>query len=170
MDSGSNPSARSPSFRSPFWPKMAIKPSTATMTGKINGAPKSIMVTSRPQKRLLAKARASGMAKTTESAADSAACISVKRSAAHSAGPNRAEEPAFSQTAISGAITNAASAAPVSLQMMKSQVYRHLNMPLGEAIAETNDWMAQSLTKDDFREGVRSFIEKRPPQFTRVTV
>jgi enoyl-CoA hydratase/carnithine racemase len=64
----------------------------------------------------------------------------------------------------------AASAAPVSLQVMKSQVYRHLNMPLGEAIAETNDWMAQSLTKDDFREGVRSFIEKRPPQFTRVTV
>jgi enoyl-CoA hydratase/carnithine racemase len=64
----------------------------------------------------------------------------------------------------------AASAAPVSLQVMKSQVYRHLNLPLGEAIAETNDWMAQSLTKDDFREGVRSFIEKRPPQFTRVTV
>ena len=64
----------------------------------------------------------------------------------------------------------AASAAPVSLQVMKSQVYRHLNMPLGEAIAETNDWMAQSLTKDDFREGVRSFIEKRPPKFTRVTV
>ena len=64
----------------------------------------------------------------------------------------------------------AASAAPASLQVMKSQVYRHLNMPLGEAIAETNDWMAQSLTKDDFREGVRSFIEKRPPQFTRVTV
>jgi len=64
----------------------------------------------------------------------------------------------------------AASAAPVSLQVMKSQVYRHLNMPLGEAIAEPNDWMAQSLTKDDFREGVRSFIEKRPPQFTRVTV
>ena len=26
-------------------------------------------------------------------------------------------------------------------------------------MTETNDWMAQSLTKDDFREGVRSFIE-----------
>ena len=64
----------------------------------------------------------------------------------------------------------AASAAPVSLQVMKSQVYRHLNMPLAEAMHETNDWMAQSLTKDDFREGVRSFIEKRPPNFSRVTV
>ena len=64
----------------------------------------------------------------------------------------------------------AASAAPVSLQVMKAQVYRHLNMPLADAMHETNDWMAQSLTKDDFREGVRSFIEKRPPKFTRVTV
>ena len=64
----------------------------------------------------------------------------------------------------------AASAAPVSLQVMKSQVYRHLNMPLAEAMHETNDWMAQSLTKVDFREGVRSFIEKRPPNFSRVTV
>ena len=112
MDSGSNPSARSPSFRSPFWPKMAIKPSTATMTGKINGAPKSMMVTSRPQKRLLARARASGMANRTDRAADSAACKSVKRSAAHSAGSNRTAGPAFAHTAASGAITNAASAAP----------------------------------------------------------
>ena len=62
----------------------------------------------------------------------------------------------------------AASAAPVSLQVMKAQVYRHLNMPLAESMHETNDWMAQSLNKDDFREGVRSFIEKRPPQFSRV--
>ena len=62
----------------------------------------------------------------------------------------------------------ATSAAPVSLQVMEAQVYRHLNMPLAEAMHETNDWMAQSLTKDDFREGVRSFIEKRPPQFSRV--
>jgi enoyl-CoA hydratase/carnithine racemase len=64
----------------------------------------------------------------------------------------------------------AASSAPVSLQVMKAQVYRHLNMPLAEAMTETNDWMAQSLTKDDFREGVRSFIEKRPPNFSRVSV
>ena len=64
----------------------------------------------------------------------------------------------------------AASAAPVSLQIMKSQVYRHLNMPLAEAMQETNEGMAQSLTRDDFREGVRSFIEKRPPNFSRVTV
>ena len=33
---------------------------------------------------------------------------------------------------------------------MKAQVYRHLNMPLAEAMHETNDWMAQSLTKTIF--------------------
>ena len=63
----------------------------------------------------------------------------------------------------------AASASPTSLRVMKAQVYRHLNMPLGEAMQETNEWMAASLKREDFKEGVRSFIERRPPQFKRVT-
>lgn len=62
----------------------------------------------------------------------------------------------------------AASASPTSLKMIKAQVYRHLNMELGEAMKETNAWMAESLTREDFREGVRSFIEKRPPKFQRL--
>ena len=62
----------------------------------------------------------------------------------------------------------AANCAPVSLQVIKAQVYRHLNMSLGEAMRETNTWMAASLEREDFREGVRSFIEKRPPNFARV--
>jgi enoyl-CoA hydratase/carnithine racemase len=64
----------------------------------------------------------------------------------------------------------AANCSPTSLQVMKAQVHRHMNMPLGEAMLETNGWMAQSLVRDDFREGVRSFIEKRPPEFKRVKV
>ena len=40
----------------------------------------------------------------------------------------------------------------------------------GESMKETNDWMAISLKHSDFKEGVRSFIEKRPPNFERVTV
>lgn len=64
----------------------------------------------------------------------------------------------------------AASAAPNSLMVMKQQVYRHLNMPLGEAMKETNTLMAESLSRPDFREGVRSFIEKRPPEFARLEI
>lgn len=63
----------------------------------------------------------------------------------------------------------AASASPTSLKIMKAQVYRHLNMPLGEAMQETNNWMAESLNREDFKEGVRSFIERRPPQFKRIS-
>ena len=64
----------------------------------------------------------------------------------------------------------AASSSPTSLMVMKQQVYRHLNMPLGEAMTESNKWMAESLQRDDFKEGVRSFLEKRPPTFNKIKV
>jgi len=64
----------------------------------------------------------------------------------------------------------AASTSPKSLKIMKAQVYRHLNMPFGEAMTESNEWMAESLRQDDFKEGVRSFIEQRPPQFKRIKI
>ncbi len=64
----------------------------------------------------------------------------------------------------------AATASPTSLKMMKAQVYRHLNMSLGDAMKESNAWMEESLSRDDFREGVRSFIERRPPEFRRIGV
>jgi len=72
------------------------------------------------------------------------------------------------QTAVAYVKELAASASPTSLRLMKAQVYRHLNMPLGEAMRESNAWMQESLKREDFREGVRSFIERRPPAFKRV--
>ena len=80
----------------------------------------------------------------------------------------RVEDGESLATAIDYVRNLAASSAPKSLQVMKAQIYRHMNMQLGDAMRETNDWMAASLQRDDFREGVRSFIEKRPPNFERV--
>src|SRR5262249_3092051 len=62
----------------------------------------------------------------------------------------------------------AASEGPVSLKVMKQQVYRHLNMPIGQSLDETNRLMDESLKRGEFKEGVRSFIEKRAPRFPRV--
>ena len=59
----------------------------------------------------------------------------------------------------------AASAAPTSLMHMKSQVYKHMNCELGPAMAESNRLMEASLDRSDFGEGVKSFMEKRPPRF-----
>jgi enoyl-CoA hydratase/carnithine racemase len=51
---------------------------------------------------------------------------------------------------------------------MKRQVYLHMMRPLNEAMDESNRLMAESLARPDFREGVASFIEKRPPSFDRI--
>ncbi len=60
--------------------------------------------------------------------------------------------------------------APVSMMVMKQQVYRHMNMNLGDAMHDSNKLMAESLQRDDFKEGVRSFMEKRSPGFKRIEV
>lgn len=64
----------------------------------------------------------------------------------------------------------ATQAAPLSLKAMKWQVYRHLNMSLGQAMKETEVLMEKSLAHDDFKEGVASFLEKRPPNFSKIEV
>ncbi|MGI9220707.1 MAG: enoyl-CoA hydratase-related protein [Woeseiaceae bacterium] len=64
----------------------------------------------------------------------------------------------------------AKTSAPMSIMMMKKQVYRHLMQDLGEAMDESTKWMDESLARDDFKEGVASFVEKRPPKFRRIDV
>ncbi len=64
----------------------------------------------------------------------------------------------------------ARSCSPTSIMIMKRQVYIHLMRPLHEALEESNKLMADSLRKDDFKEGVASFVEKRAPAFPRVNI
>jgi enoyl-CoA hydratase/carnithine racemase len=63
----------------------------------------------------------------------------------------------------------AATASPASLMHMKQQIYRQLNMPLGEAMGETQRLMDESVKWPDFKEGLASFVERRQPGFRRIT-
>ncbi|MFT4677360.1 MAG: enoyl-CoA hydratase/carnithine racemase [Patiriisocius sp.] len=62
----------------------------------------------------------------------------------------------------------AKTSAPSSIMMMKRQVYKHLNRELGEAMTESTRWMDESLARDDFKEGVASFVEKRAANFSKL--
>ena len=64
----------------------------------------------------------------------------------------------------------AGTSAPMSIMMMKRQVYKHLNRELGESMDESTVWMDESLARNDFKEGVASFVEKRPPDFQKIEV
>ncbi|HTY19187.1 MAG TPA: enoyl-CoA hydratase [Myxococcota bacterium] len=62
----------------------------------------------------------------------------------------------------------AAHCSPTSLRIMKRQVWQHLTESLGHAEKEAIELMIASFGRPDFREGVMSFLEKRPPRFGRV--
>jgi enoyl-CoA hydratase/carnithine racemase len=62
----------------------------------------------------------------------------------------------------------AANASPTSMRIMKRQVYGDLTAELGDAHAQAVRLMLESFDRPDFREGVQSFLEKRPPKFPRV--
>jgi enoyl-CoA hydratase/carnithine racemase len=62
----------------------------------------------------------------------------------------------------------AARCSPTSLEIMKREVYEHLMARLGPAEKEAHKLMVESFGRPDFREGVQSFLEKRPPNFGRI--
>jgi enoyl-CoA hydratase/carnithine racemase len=51
------------------------------------------------------------------------------------------------------------------MAVIKRQVYGHWDGGLGAALEESLRLMEQSLATDDFREGVASYVEQRPPRF-----
>jgi enoyl-CoA hydratase len=62
----------------------------------------------------------------------------------------------------------AAHASPTSMRIMKRQVWTSLTRELGDAMDEAIREMQASFERPDFKEGVRSFLDKRSPRFTRI--
>jgi len=62
----------------------------------------------------------------------------------------------------------AATSSPASMAMMKRQVYQQMHAGLLAAEREARELMMDSFSHPDFREGVSSFLERRPPGFERL--
>ena len=62
----------------------------------------------------------------------------------------------------------AENSSPRSMSVIKRQVYSHLDRELPEALEESAGLMVESMQHEDFREGVQSYLEKRPPRFQGV--
>ncbi|MCH7869397.1 MAG: enoyl-CoA hydratase [Myxococcales bacterium] len=62
----------------------------------------------------------------------------------------------------------AANCSPRSMAIMKREVYQHMMESLEHAQSDSVRLMFESFKAPDFKEGVKSFLEKRPPQFDRL--
>ncbi len=59
----------------------------------------------------------------------------------------------------------AVNCSPTSMSVMKQQVYRDISRDLVSAHDDAIELMRASLRRPDFREGVSSYLQKRPPSF-----
>lgn len=62
----------------------------------------------------------------------------------------------------------AATSSPASMAVMKRQVYQQMHAGMLAAEHEARELMIESFRRPDFREGVSSFVERRPPRFARL--
>jgi enoyl-CoA hydratase/carnithine racemase len=59
----------------------------------------------------------------------------------------------------------AANVSPRSMAVMKGQIYRGLSQPFDDACWAADEVMREALDHPDAKEGVASFVERRPPRF-----
>jgi enoyl-CoA hydratase/carnithine racemase len=83
---------------------------------------------------------------------------------------NRAVDGSVVEVAHDYIVDLAAHCSPSSLAVMKRQVYQQLHAGLGPAEREAQALMLESFGRPDFGEGVKSFLEKRPPAFQRLPI
>lgn len=63
------------------------------------------------------------------------------------------------------ALEMATMVSPRSMRVMKHQLFRAQNLDFGAALYASIPDVAESLSSEDFKEGVAHFVEKRPPNF-----
>lgn len=62
----------------------------------------------------------------------------------------------------------AATSSPASMAIMKRQVYQQVHAGLLAAEREAHALMVETFGREDFREGVSAFVQRRPPKFGRI--
>ena len=62
----------------------------------------------------------------------------------------------------------AATSSPASMAIMKRQVYQQMHAGMLAAEREARQLMLESFGRQDFAEGVQSFLQRRPPRFGRL--
>jgi enoyl-CoA hydratase/carnithine racemase len=67
--------------------------------------------------------------------------------------------------AIAYASDLAQNCSPMSMAVMKQQLYGHALVDVDAALKESNKLMRESIGRQDFKEGVASYVEKRSPSF-----
>jgi enoyl-CoA hydratase/carnithine racemase len=83
---------------------------------------------------------------------------------------NRAvEDERLLEEALEYARMLASECSPSSMAQMKRQVYGDYERSLADSLERANRLMLQSFSGADFGEGVRSFLERRPPDFAPLT-